>query len=254
MTQDHAAMTAQAALPPPKPKRSQKRTRLSQDARRQHILDVSQQLFSTRAYDAITIEDLAAAAEMAKGLLYHYFAGKRELYVATVRHVLSQMLQFTNPHPDLHAGLSKTLSLFEQYPGLAKMVLRAGIGSDKEVDALVSDYRQQQLERVCRGLGFSTSSSDSSVGDAEVIAAPPLVLLGLRGWMSLLEEVCLQWVQQPDLSRDQVVQLLERSLHTILVATAPAEEWGHLRFNRQPNQDKATPVHEPPRHAPDEDV
>jgi AcrR family transcriptional regulator len=234
MTQDHAAMTAQAALPPPRPKRSQKRTRLSQDARRQHILDVSQQLFSTRAYDAITIEDLAAAAGMAKGLLYHYFAGKRELYVATVRHVLAQMLQFTELHRDLHTGLLETLSLCEQYPGLAKMVLRAGIGSDAEVDALVSDYRQQQLERVCRGLGFAVGSSDGC-GDVPVVS--PQVLLGLRGWLSLLEEVCLQWVQQPDVSRDQVVQLLERSLYTILIATAPAEEWGQLRLNGRPDQD-----------------
>src|SRR5579871_3826523 len=151
MTQHDAEITAQpTARPAVRLKRSQKRRRLSRDARRQHILDVSQQFFSTHAFDAIAIEDLAAAAGMAKGLLYHYFASKRELYVATVRHVLSQMLQFTDLHPDLHTGLSQTLSLFEQYPGLAKMVLRAGIGSDAEVDALISDYRQLQLERVCR--------------------------------------------------------------------------------------------------------
>jgi len=199
--------------------RSRKRTRLAREQRVQHILDVSQRLFSTRAYDAIAIEDLAAAAGMAKGLLYHYFASKRELYVATVRHVLAQMLQFTDLHPDLHAGLSETLSLFEQNPGLAKMVLRAGIGSDAEVDALIAAYRLEQLGRVYQGLGFSGGLPD----------AHPLVLLGLRGWLSLLEEICLQWVLQPDVTRDEVVRLLEQTLHAILSSTVPPDERAHLR-------------------------
>jgi S-ribosylhomocysteine lyase LuxS involved in autoinducer biosynthesis len=50
-------------------------------------------------------------------------------------------------------------------------------------------------------------------------------LLGLRGWLSLLEEVCLQWVLQPEVTREQVVLLLEHSLHAILtttVSTVPA--------------------------------
>jgi AcrR family transcriptional regulator len=187
----------------------EKRQRLSREARIQHILAVSQALFSTHAYDAIAIEDLAAAAGMSKGLLYHYFASKRELYLATLRNVLAQMLQFTELHPDLHVGLSETLALFEQYPGLAKMVLRAGIGSDPEVDALLTAYRQQQLEQVYHGLGLSNPH--------------PLVMLGLCGWLSLLEEVCMQWVLQPEVNREQVILLLEQSLRAILASTATTE-------------------------------
>jgi len=191
------------------PSEQEKRQRLSREARIQHILAVSQALFSTHAYDEIAIEDLAAAAGMSKGLLYHYFASKRELYLATLRNVLAQMLQFTELHPDLHVGLSETLSLFEQYPGLAKMVLRAGIGSDPEVDALLTAYRHQQLEQVYQGLGLSNPH--------------PLVMLGLRGWLSLLEEVCMQWVLQPEVNREQVILLLEQSLRAILASTVATE-------------------------------
>jgi AcrR family transcriptional regulator len=189
--------------------RRKKRVRLSREARIQHILAVSQRLFSTDAYDEIAIEDIAAAVGMSKGLLYHYFASKHNLYLATLRHVLTQMLQFTDLHPDLHAGLSATLSLFEQYPGLAKMVLRAGIGMDVEVNALLATYRQQQLEWVSQGLGLSDPH--------------PLVLLGLRGWLSLLEEICMQWVSRPEATREQVMLLLEQSLRAILSVTLPAE-------------------------------
>jgi len=237
--------------------RFEKRERLQRDARIQRILAASQRLFSTHAYDAIAIEDLAAAAGMSKGLLYHYFASKRDLYVATVAHVLSQMARFTDFSPDLHAGLSEMLSLFEQSPGLAKMVLRGGIGVDREVEGLLDAYRQRQLERLYRGLGFlgefaaasfaaaSTEAPNTSAGADEAHAAhaahalvvlgfvgdfaeastsasvgsQALVVLGLRGWLSLLDEVCLQWVQQPDVTREQVVRFLEQSLQAIVAAT-----------------------------------
>jgi AcrR family transcriptional regulator len=181
---------------------------------------------------------------MSKGLLYHYFESKRDLYVATVAHVLRQMAHFTDLSPNLHAGLSQMLSLFEQSPGLATMVLRGGIGVDPEMERLLAAYRQQQLERLYQSLGFlgkfpavaSTDATDASaeahvlillgfVGDvaeastSAVVGSQALVVLGLRGWLSLLDEVCLQWVQQPDVTREQVVQFLEQSLHAIVAAT-----------------------------------
>jgi AcrR family transcriptional regulator len=221
------------------PSSLEKRERLQRDARMQRILAASQRLFSMEAYDEIAIEDLAAAAGMSKGLLYHYFESKRDLYVATVAHVLKQMAHFTDLSPDLHAGLSQMLSLFEQSPGLAKMVLRGGIGVDPEVERLLDVYRQQQLQRLSESLGFLGAFADGStdavgshalvllgfVGDAAAVStdasigSQALVVLGLRGWLSLLDEVCLQWVQQPDVTREQVVRFLEQSLHAVVAAT-----------------------------------
>ena len=193
-----------------------KRLRLQRERRLERILTASQRLFSTQAYDEIAIEDLAAAAGMSKGLLYHYFESKHDLYVATVAHVLRQMAHFTDLSPDLHAGLSQMLSLFEQSPGLAKMVLRGGIGVDPEVERLLDAYRQQQLQRLFRGLGSLGDFADASTDAA---GAQALVVLGLRGWLGLLDEVCLHWVQQPDVTREQVVRFLEQSLHAIVAAT-----------------------------------
>jgi AcrR family transcriptional regulator len=218
----------------------ERRERLQRDARIERILSASQRLFSTQAYDAIAIEDLAAAAGMSKGLLYHYFASKRDLYVATVAHVLTQMAHFTDLSPDLHAGLSQMLSLFEQSPGLAKVVLRGGIGVDREVEGLLAAYRQQQLQRLSQSLGFLGAFADGStdpsagshalvllgfVGDSAAastsatVGSQALVVLGLRGWLGLLDEVCLHWVQQPDVTREQVVRFLEQSLQAIVAAT-----------------------------------
>ena len=196
---------------------SAKRLRLQRERRIERILTASQRLFSTQAYDAIAIEDLATAAGMSKGLLYHYFESKRDLYVATVAHVLAQMAHFTDLSPDLHAGLSQMLSLFEQSPGLATMVLRGGIGVDREVERLLAAYRQQQLQRLSQSLGYLGDVADMSTDAA---GSQALVVLGLRGWLGLLDEVCLHWVQQPDVTREQVVRFLEQSLQAIVAATA----------------------------------
>jgi AcrR family transcriptional regulator len=222
------------------PSSLEKRERLQRDARIQRILAASQRLFSTQAYDEIAIEDLAAAAGMSKGLLYHYFASKHDLYVATLAHVLRQMAHFTDFSPDLHAGLPEMLSLFEQSPGLAKVVLHGGMGVDRAVESLLAAYRQQQLERLSQGLGylgdFVAMPTDASaeahalillgfVGDfaeasiSAVVGYQALVMLGLRGWLGLLDEVCLHWVQQLEVTREQVVQFLEQSLQAIVAAT-----------------------------------
>jgi AcrR family transcriptional regulator len=210
--QSEAPSPVSDAAPTP----SAKRLRLQRERRIERILSASQRLFSTQAYDEIAIEDLAAAAGMSKGLLYHYFESKRDLYVATVAHVLRQMAHFTDLTPDLYAGLSQMLSLFEQSPGLAKLVLRGGIGVDREVEGLLDAYRQQQLERLIRGLGSLGDFADTSTDAA---GSQALVVLGLRGWLGLLDEVCLHWVQRPDVTREQVVQFLEQSLQAIVAAT-----------------------------------
>jgi len=197
------------------PTRLEKRERLQRDRRKERILAASQHLFSTQAYDTIAIEDIAAAAGMSKGLLYHYFTSKRDLYVATLAHVLSRMAHFTDLSPDLHAGLSEVLSLFEQSPGLAKLVLRGGIGVDPEVEALLAAYRQQQLERIYHGFGFLGDGAQAAMH----LSGGSFVVLWLHGWLGLLDEVCLQWVQQPDVRREQVVSFLEQSLQAIVAAT-----------------------------------
>jgi len=187
---------------------AKKREVLSREARVQSILEASQRVFAVRPYDEISIDDLAAEASMSKGLLYHYFANKRELYLATLGSVFATMRQIPEDFPDLHSCLDAFLTHFEQAPALAKMVFRGGIGSDPEADALLAIYRQHQ---------FAVFLQHARNGDQS-----PLMELGLRGWISFFQDVCLQWLERREVSREQVLLLLEQSLRAIL---ASAEQW-----------------------------
>jgi len=54
-----------------------RRVRLQIDERRKQLLELGIEVFSTQPYEEISIESLAEAAGISKGLLYHYFRGKR---------------------------------------------------------------------------------------------------------------------------------------------------------------------------------
>jgi AcrR family transcriptional regulator len=64
---------------------------LTVDERREELIRFGRELFSRRAYDALSIDDIAAAASVSKGLLYHHFENKRDYYVAVVRAVTAEM-------------------------------------------------------------------------------------------------------------------------------------------------------------------
>jgi len=74
-----------------------RRIRLQTDTRRAQLLDLGMDLFAARAYEDIAIDDLAAAAGISKGLLYHYFRGKREFYVETIRAASLKLRRLSEP-------------------------------------------------------------------------------------------------------------------------------------------------------------
>jgi AcrR family transcriptional regulator len=187
---------------------TRKREVLSRDVRIQSILEASQRMFSSRPYDEVSIDAIAAEATMSKGLLYHYFGSKRELYLETLHSVFARMTQITEEYHDLVACLNAFLSCFEQSPNLARMVFRGGIGSDAEAEALLSAYRQHQFGLFFQHVGGNTLD--------------PVVQLGLRSWISFFQEVCLQWLEQRDIPRERVIVLLEQSLQAIL--SCPEQE------------------------------
>src|SRR4029079_7898556 len=77
------------------PRRAVRRTRvrLDTDARRAQLLELGMRIFSDHTYDEVSIDDLARAAGISKGLLYHYFPTKRDLYLAGLRHIAGEMLE-----------------------------------------------------------------------------------------------------------------------------------------------------------------
>src|SRR6266851_70860 len=81
-----------------------RRVRLQIDERRSRLLELGIKLFAKYSYDDISIDQVAEAAGMSKGLLYHYFGNKREFYVETIREASLQLRRVTEPDPSLPPG------------------------------------------------------------------------------------------------------------------------------------------------------
>ena len=58
--------------------------RLDPATRRNQILDAANELFAERGYDEVTIDDVAKGAGVARGLVHHYFGGRKEVYVGLI--------------------------------------------------------------------------------------------------------------------------------------------------------------------------
>jgi AcrR family transcriptional regulator len=179
--------------------------RLSTDARREQLVALGGEMFSERPFDEVSIDDIAAAAGISKGLLYHYFPSKRDFYVAVVRHSADEMQVVTETDPDLpplerlSAGLDRYLEYVETHARGYATVLRAGIGSDPEVAAIVEDVRAAMAGRILDDLPVKGQP-------------PPGLRIAVRGWVGFAEAASLEWLERREVSRDELRDLLTQAL------------------------------------------
>ena len=178
---------------------SQPRTRLALDERRAQLLAIGLELFSSRSYDEISIDDIAAAAGVSKGLLYHYFPTKRDFYVAGLRAAAAELSALTEPDlslapPErLRHSLSAYLDYVEHHAVGYRSLMRGGIGSDAEVRSILEATRSVTEARVLEGMGVDEPSS--------------AVRLALRGWLAFVEEASLEWLDRREPPRDALLDL-----------------------------------------------
>src|SRR5918993_2427467 len=183
---------------------STRRRRLSVDDRRDELIEVGVRLIGTRAWDSVTMAEIAAEARISKGLLYHYFSAKPDLYRAAVRAAAAQLSEATRPDPALaprerlRQALLAHVHWIEQHAIAYRAVLQGGISGDPEVQKMVESSRAEVVARIA--------------ADSEVDVVSPAMRIALRGWVGFLEGACLEWLTSKDLSKDALVRLLAASV------------------------------------------
>ena len=70
-----------------------RRERLDTAARREQLIAVGRELFQQRPYDQVSMDDVAAGAGVSKGLIFHYFDSKRDLYVEIIGRGATDLMQ-----------------------------------------------------------------------------------------------------------------------------------------------------------------
>ena len=173
--------------------------RLAPDERRDQLIRMGVELLGRRGVDQMSINDLARAAGISKGLLYHYFATKTDFVVAVLRQAregLDQRMTFDpslEPQAQLDAGLDAYLAYVEHRGPAYSALLRGGIGSDPSVAGIVQETRDSFLERVMENFPAA------EIG--------PTLRVVLRGWIGFVEAASLDWVERRELSREELREL-----------------------------------------------
>lgn len=186
------------------------RSRLDMDSRRAQLLELGLQLFGTRAYDEVSIDDIAAAANVSKGLLYHYFGGKRAFYVAVVTHAAHKLLAALEPQRSLPpqaralVGLDSYLRFVEERADAYAALVTGGLGADPEIAEILEQTRQGLVDTILSDLGLD--------------APRPAYRLALRSWIGGVEVACVDWLRRRDLPRAQLLQLLVSTLRGALAS------------------------------------
>jgi AcrR family transcriptional regulator len=73
------------------------RVRMTGAQRRQQLLDIGRELFGQKGYEATSIEEIAARADVSKPVVYEHFGGKEGLYAVVVDREMQLLLdRFTS--------------------------------------------------------------------------------------------------------------------------------------------------------------
>lgn len=185
--------------------------RLQVDERRGQLLELGLTLFANTTYDELSIDAIAEAAGISKGLLYHYFSSKRDYYVETVRLAVARLLDAValvtdDPvSPDLLTrSLDTFLDFVERHGKPFASLLRGGLGADPEVAAIIDGTRDAFLRRALGRL---------DLGD------DPRARVALRGWIGFVEVTSLDWIEHGrDLEREALRDLMAQMLLAALMA------------------------------------
>lgn len=198
------------------PRAARDRARLQVDERRSQLIELGLQLFAERSLDELSIDDIARAAGISKGLLYHYFASKRGYYLEVVRAAAGHLVERTiaagvDASPAaLQDGLDAYLDFVEQNARSFVALMRGGSGSGPEVLQIVETTRQAIADQILSRLGQDPPT--------------PLLRTALRGWIGLVEAASLDWLERRDLPREQLRALCAQLLVAALTAAGAAPE------------------------------
>ncbi|MEU7576439.1 TetR/AcrR family transcriptional regulator [Streptomyces sp. NPDC041068] len=187
------------------------RRRLSTEERREQLLSVGARLFAQKPYDDVWIERVAEIAGVSRGLLYHYFPTKRDFFAAVVHRESERMLRLTAAVPGLPvqeqigAGLDAFLGYVESHAQGFRAFHRAEAAGDPLVREVYRNGLAAQERQILAAL-----AADPDV--ARITQDLPAVRLAVRGWLAFMVAVCLEWLEEPDLTREQVRDLCAKAL------------------------------------------
>ncbi|MDA2892906.1 TetR/AcrR family transcriptional regulator [Mycolicibacterium sp. BiH015] len=167
------------------PKKTTARARQAAETR-ERIVAAAVRIFSDTTYDDVAVSDIAKAAGVAHGLLFHYFGSKRGIYLEAMRGAAEQLAAAfvfqadLPPVEQMRRAMASHLRYLADNPGLAERLVLGGRGADPAAWEVFEAARWRAVEATAELFG--------------VDAARPAVRMAGRAAVSAMDEAAIFWL------------------------------------------------------------
>ncbi len=196
--------TAPAAAGAPTRRRT---PRIAGDRRRELIALAAGRLFAADGYAGTRMEDIAAAAEVTKPMVYRHFASKKELYLALLARHEDDLPTFLADVDSAHASADTLVrQILERWldyvraNGHAWAMLFRDHSGDDEIQAF-----RRRVSLTARDVlaAFIAERAGAQMPSEQVEPTAELLTSGLAG-------LALWWIDRPEVPRSVVVEAAAR--------------------------------------------
>lgn len=194
--------------------------RVPADVRRRQILDVAVRLFAERGYEQTSLKDIAAAAHVARGVVYDHFADRDAVYLACVRRSRTELDAMVDaaggadaePLARLAAGIDAYLRFVEDHGDAWDVLFGVGAATAGDVGREVTALRFATVDRITAQFAAVAPAAD-----------PVRVAAWAHAVSGAIEQLTKWWRLHPEVGREQVAQYLIETIWTGLGAAVSGE-------------------------------
>jgi AcrR family transcriptional regulator len=182
---------------------------LSRAERRDQILDAANALFAEVGYDAVSIEDIAGAAGVTRGLVHHYFGGRKEVYLALLERLGAlREEQLRSPvGRSARARVADSVSRWMQWTETNRTLYLGTIAPGEDIAD--PDVRHLVAELMGRAVVLVTAFH------ADIAQDSPRLRYALECWTGLNRAATRRWLRG-EATREATHELLAVTLEHVL--------------------------------------
>ncbi len=180
---------------------SQKRTRMSAEARREVIERAAAEVFAERGYHGASIDEICRRSGVTAPVLYDHFASKLELHRRLLERTRDELLalwrdQLAGDEPAevrIPRAIDAWAAYVQEHPYAPRMFFFETTGSP-EIEAIHRQVQAQAATALGAIVGRETESSDRLAAEM----AAEIMRSGLAG-------LAIWWSDHPEVPREEIV-------------------------------------------------
>src|SRR6478735_9628977 len=184
-------------------------SRLDPEQRREQMLDAANALFAERAYDEVSVEDIARSAGVNRGLVHHYFGGRKEVYLGLLERLGAQREDQLRPPVgrSARARVGDTVSRWLDWTEANRTIYLGTIAPGEDIAD--PDVRRVDADLVHRAVALIAAFH------ADIAEDTPRLRYALVCWTGLNRAATRRWLRG-EATRETTHELLASTLEHVL--------------------------------------